>query len=175
MHWLECTLSDVLVCNCHMWRWCASSGCHIHTKNTCSNCCSFFGVGCGVCSTGHIGCWSRSSIGWRRCGRWSVDLSSVACPATSSLTASATLSTTTSVCSVWCWLINVWWNRRVLQVEEVICFSVVVLARAATLAGSQVGHQPYWLLVSFLHRVVALWPLERSFVLHTAVYCSALV
>ena len=73
----------------------------------------FFGVGCGVCSTIHIGCWSRSSIGWWHCGYWIVNLSSVACPAISSSTASALLSTTTSVCGVWFWLIDVWRNPRV--------------------------------------------------------------
>ena len=56
----------------------------------------FVGVGCEVCSTVHIDCWSRSSIGWWCCGRWSVASSSVACLATSSSTASALLSTTTS-------------------------------------------------------------------------------
>ena len=73
----------------------------------------FVGVGCVVCSTGHIGCWSRFSIEWWLCGRWGVAFSSVACLATSSSNASAPLSTTLSVCSVWCWLINVRWNRRV--------------------------------------------------------------
>ena len=73
----------------------------------------FVGVWCGVCSTVHIGCWSRSSIRWWFCGRWSVVLSSFACPATSSSTASAPLSTTTSGCGVWCWLIIFWQNRRV--------------------------------------------------------------
>ena len=73
----------------------------------------FVGVGWRGCSTGYIGCWYCSSIGWWLCGRWSVALYSVACPATSSLTASETLFTTTSVCSLWCWLINVLWNRRV--------------------------------------------------------------
>ena len=72
----------------------------------------FVRVGWSVCSTGHSGCWYCSSIGWWRCGCWSVALSSVVCPAAFSSTASATLSTTTSVCSVWCWLINVSWNRR---------------------------------------------------------------
>ena len=76
LYWPECTLSDVIVCNCHRWRWCASSGCHIHTKNKCSNWCSF--------------CW-----GW-----------------------------------VW-----------------------------------SLFYRSYWLLVSFVHRVVALWPPERSFAL----------
>ena len=76
LHWPECTLSDVLVCDCHRWRWCARSGYYIHTKDTCSNCCSF--------------CW-----GW--------------------------------VCSLF--------------------------------------YRSYWLLVSFLPRVVAMWSLERSFFL----------
>ena len=74
----------------------------------------FVGVGCGVCSTVHIGCWSCSSIGWWQCGRWIVALSSVACPSTSSLTASAPFSITTYVYCGCCWLIDVWRNRRVL-------------------------------------------------------------
>ena len=73
----------------------------------------FVGVGWSVCSTGHSVFWYRSSIGWWYCGSWSVALYSVAFPDTSSSTASAPLPTTTSVCSVWCWLINLRWNRRV--------------------------------------------------------------
>ena len=72
----------------------------------------FVGVGWRGCSTGYIGCWYRFSIGWWRCGRCSIALSYIVCPATSSVTASATLSTTTSVLSVCCRLINFCWNWR---------------------------------------------------------------